>query len=111
MRRLQLLFLCHLRVVISLLMSPALTTVRAAKNMSLFASHFILLAFPDLIFLIAWPGISLMIAKAAPESDNWECLLYTVLHLTPDCWRPQSFTLKNRPNSLLRSWGCDEHVL
>lgn len=66
-------FLCHLHAVISLLMSPALTTAKAAKNAFLFASQFILLAFPDLVFLLAWPGISLMVAKAAPDSFNWEC--------------------------------------
>ena len=46
MRRLELLFLCDVQAVTSLLMSPALTMVRAAKNVSLFASHLTLLAFP-----------------------------------------------------------------
>jgi len=111
MRGLELLFLCHLHAAISLLMSPALTTARAAKNTSLYASHFIPLAFPDLIFLLAQPGISLMVVKVAPESYTWECpALHCLTSNTSLLGGPHSFTLKNKPNATL-SRGCGGHVL
>lgn len=92
-------------------MSPALTTARAAKNMSLYASHFIPLAFPDLVFLLAQPGISLMVVKVLLSHIPGHVLLYIVPHLTPVCWgAPHSFTLKNKPNATL-SWGCDGRAL
>lgn len=50
---------------------------QGCQKVSLFASHFIPLAFPDLVFLLAWPGISLMVVKVAPESYNCE---YPPLH-------------------------------
>lgn len=85
MRRPELLFLRDLHAVISLLMSLALITARAAKNCVPFCQSFYTVSIPRPVFLLAWPGVLLMVAKAAPESDSWEHPGLYTSHLTPDC--------------------------